>query len=54
MACAADSASVATFVPTLLVVGAITIFGINTAEFGRDIKKSWQQTMTANVEGDRK
>ncbi|WP_214317010.1 hypothetical protein [Nonomuraea sediminis] len=48
------TAIVAPAIPTLLVVSAITVFGINTADLGRDAKKAWQQTMTANVEGGRR
>ncbi|MEV1179223.1 hypothetical protein [Nonomuraea sp. NPDC049784] len=48
------TAIVAPFIPTLLVVGAITIFGINTADVGRDVKQAWQDTMTADVNGGRK
>ncbi|NRQ31245.1 hypothetical protein HII36_05260 [Nonomuraea sp. NN258] len=48
------TAIVAPFIPTLLVVGAISIFGINTADVGRDVKKIWQDTMTADVNGGRK
>ncbi|MBB6557331.1 hypothetical protein [Nonomuraea rubra] len=47
------TAIVATVIPTLLVVSAITVFGINTADLGRDAKKAWQDTMTADVEGGR-
>ncbi|MGI5292619.1 hypothetical protein ACQEVF_58760 [Nonomuraea polychroma] len=43
------TAIVAPFIPTLLVVGAITIFGINTADLGRDVKQAWHDTMTASV-----
>ncbi|MFG3438296.1 hypothetical protein ACGF0J_13725 [Nonomuraea sp. NPDC047897] len=45
---------VAPVIPTLLVVSAITVFGFNTADLGRDAKKAWQETITADVGGGRK
>ncbi|MEU1880807.1 hypothetical protein ABZ470_26170 [Streptosporangium sp. NPDC020072] len=48
------TAIVAPFIPTLMVVAAITVFGINTADLGRDAKKTWQDTMTATIERGRK
>jgi hypothetical protein len=48
------TALVAPFIPSLLIVGAITIFGINTADVGRDVKKAWQETVSADVAGGRK
>ncbi|GAA5046773.1 hypothetical protein HNP84_009783 [Thermocatellispora tengchongensis] len=48
------TAIVAPLIPTLLVVSAIAVFGFNTADLGRDVKKAWQETMTADSEGGRK
>lgn len=48
------TAIVAPAIPTLLVVSAVTVFGINTADLGRDAKHAWQETMTANVDGGHK
>ncbi|MFD8529380.1 hypothetical protein ACFV0L_18370 [Streptosporangium canum] len=45
------TALVAPLVPTLLVISAITIFGINTADLGRDAKEAWQQAV---VQGGKK
>ncbi|MEV4472778.1 hypothetical protein [Nonomuraea sp. NPDC049504] len=46
------TAIVAPLIPTLLVVAAVTLFGFNTADLGRDVKQAWQETMTTNVKGD--
>ncbi|MEU7911286.1 hypothetical protein [Microbispora bryophytorum] len=40
------TATVALFVPTLAVVAAITMFGFNTADLGREAKNAIQQTVT--------
>lgn len=48
------TAIVAPLIPTLLVVAGISFLGINTADLGRDVKKAWQETVSADVEGGRK
>ncbi|GAA4945677.1 4-amino-4-deoxy-L-arabinose transferase-like glycosyltransferase [Nonomuraea thailandensis] len=48
------TALVAALIPTLLVVSAISIFGVNTADLGRDVKKAWQETVTADVKEGQK